>query len=255
MVTVVEPERPPICPAMSVALTTNSYRSCVSRSKSATAVMMIPNDGGMGKRLKERDGAREWGKVGVGTGLCIAPSLTADVRTLYTTLALLPYVGSSASDAYVVLAFDTKRIQPPFVPDGEHSQGVAFQNGIYPTSDAYRQNDMPRLNELRCGCQARCRQRHRSAAFKTLSDQYNQPKEFCGGNGGQTSRWRDVDAGRRTALILNYRIKEEKFNNKMTAAHGCCKATHSTVRLVNTTGVCVLNGNQPGCLLSPVCLD
>lgn len=45
MVTVVEPDSPPSCPAMSVARITTSYRSCVSRSRSATAVRITPGNG------------------------------------------------------------------------------------------------------------------------------------------------------------------------------------------------------------------
>lgn len=41
-VTVVEPERPPNCPAISVARITTSYRSWVSRSRLATAVRITP---------------------------------------------------------------------------------------------------------------------------------------------------------------------------------------------------------------------
>lgn len=44
MVTVVDPDRPPSCPAMSVARITTSYRSCVSRSRSATAVRITPGN-------------------------------------------------------------------------------------------------------------------------------------------------------------------------------------------------------------------
>lgn len=44
IVTVVDPDRPPSCPAMSVARITTSYRSCVSRSRSATAVRITPGN-------------------------------------------------------------------------------------------------------------------------------------------------------------------------------------------------------------------
>ncbi|TNN88174.1 hypothetical protein EYF80_001389 [Liparis tanakae] len=41
-------------------------------------------------------------------------------------------------------------------------QDVRAHAGLYGAGDVFtrhRQNDMPRLNEARCGCQARCRQR------------------------------------------------------------------------------------------------